>query len=250
MLVIEQAEAQARGQANAPVITVMSGGWHQGVIGIVAGRLKDVSAGPRSSLPKPRTAPAKARAGRSRGRSRRGGAGRQGQRPADRGRRPCHGGGADSAAGRARSLPRLHQRAARRRRRKSRGDKALLLDLLLAPGGIAGALCDALDEAGPYGAGWPSPRVAAGPVRLLKTGDRRRRPCPPGSTAGDDGKSFQVDRLPERRRHARPGSAGVGRRHPLVARGSDQARRVERRQCGRDAPRRRRACLTLKRPLA
>ena len=41
MLVCEQAEAQARGQADAPVITVMSGGWHQGVIGIVAGRIKE-----------------------------------------------------------------------------------------------------------------------------------------------------------------------------------------------------------------
>ena len=41
MLVIEQAEAQARDQADSPVITVMSGGWHQGVIGIVAGRLKE-----------------------------------------------------------------------------------------------------------------------------------------------------------------------------------------------------------------
>ena len=41
MLVSEQAEAQAREQADAPVIVVMSGGWHQGVIGIVAGRLKE-----------------------------------------------------------------------------------------------------------------------------------------------------------------------------------------------------------------
>ena len=37
----EQAEAQAREQADAPVIIVMSGGWHQGVIGIVAGRMKE-----------------------------------------------------------------------------------------------------------------------------------------------------------------------------------------------------------------
>src|SRR5437868_4307600 len=41
MLVCEQAEAQAAEQTDAPVITVMSGGWHQGVIGIVAGRLKE-----------------------------------------------------------------------------------------------------------------------------------------------------------------------------------------------------------------
>jgi single-stranded-DNA-specific exonuclease len=73
---------------------------------------------------------------------------------------------------------------------KARGDRALLLDALLAPGGVAGGLCDALDAAGPYGAGWPNPRVAAGPVRLIKTGivgDGHVR----GIGAGEDGKSFK-----------------------------------------------------------
>jgi single-stranded-DNA-specific exonuclease len=73
---------------------------------------------------------------------------------------------------------------------KSRGDRALLLDALLAPGGVAAPLCDALDAAGPYGAGWPGPHVAAGPVRLLKTGivgDGHVR----GFACGDDGKSFK-----------------------------------------------------------
>ncbi|WP_230558867.1 DHHA1 domain-containing protein, partial [Sphingomonas segetis] len=41
MLVCEQAEEQAARLNGAAVITVMSGGWHQGVIGIVAGRLKE-----------------------------------------------------------------------------------------------------------------------------------------------------------------------------------------------------------------
>ena len=73
---------------------------------------------------------------------------------------------------------------------KSRSGRALLLDALLAPGGVAGILCDALEAAGPYGAGWPGPRVAAGPVRLLKTGivgDGHVR----GLGCGDDGKSFK-----------------------------------------------------------
>jgi single-stranded-DNA-specific exonuclease len=73
---------------------------------------------------------------------------------------------------------------------KSRGDRALLLDALLAPGGVTGALCDALDAAGPYGAGWPSPHVAAGPARLIKTsvvGNGHVR----GLACGDDGKSFK-----------------------------------------------------------
>jgi single-stranded-DNA-specific exonuclease len=73
---------------------------------------------------------------------------------------------------------------------RSRGDRALLLDALLAPGGVAGALCDALDAGGPYGAGWPAPRIAAGPARLLKTsvvGNGHVR----GIACGDDGKSFK-----------------------------------------------------------
>jgi single-stranded-DNA-specific exonuclease len=48
MMVCEQAEAQAHGQPDSPVITVMSGGWHPGVIGIVAGRLKERFGRPRS----------------------------------------------------------------------------------------------------------------------------------------------------------------------------------------------------------
>ncbi len=39
--VLEKALAQAATQANAPVIVVAGEGWHQGVIGIVAGRLKE-----------------------------------------------------------------------------------------------------------------------------------------------------------------------------------------------------------------
>lgn len=39
--VLEQAMAQAESQSNLPVILVAAEGWHQGVIGIVAGRLKE-----------------------------------------------------------------------------------------------------------------------------------------------------------------------------------------------------------------
>ena len=44
------------------------------------------------------------------------------------------------------------------------------IDAMLAAGGVAGALCDRIEAAGPYGAGWPAPRVAVGPVRLLNVG--------------------------------------------------------------------------------
>src|SRR3546814_12042359 len=48
------------------------------------------------------------------------------------------------------------------------GERALLLDALLAPRGLTVDLVTAFDGGGPYGLGWPAPRVAAGPVRLLQ----------------------------------------------------------------------------------
>jgi single-stranded-DNA-specific exonuclease len=65
-------------------------------------------------------------------------------------------------------------------------DRALLLDAVLAPGGVCPTLCDALDGGGPYGAGWPAPRVAAGPVSVVKAdvvGNGHLRLI----VAGDDG---------------------------------------------------------------
>jgi single-stranded-DNA-specific exonuclease len=73
---------------------------------------------------------------------------------------------------------------------RSRDSRAFLVDAVLAPGGVAGGLCDSLDQAGPYGAGWPSPKIVCGPARLLRTGvvgDGHVR----GIASGDDGKSFK-----------------------------------------------------------
>jgi len=191
MLVCEQAEAQAREQADAPVIMVMSGGWHQGVIGIVAGRIKE-----RFGRPAIVIAETEDGTGKGSGRSISGvDLGAAVLAAKDSGLLTA-GGGHAMAAGltlppggldpfRAFINERLAADVA-----KAREDRALLLDALLAPGGVAGALCDALDAAGPYGAGWPSPRVAAGPVRLLRTaivGDGHVR----GLGCGDDGKTFK-----------------------------------------------------------
>jgi len=191
MLVCEQAEALARDQADSPVITVMSGGWHQGVIGIVAGRIKE-----RFGRPAIVIAETEDGTGKGSGRSISGvDLGAAVLAAKDSGLLIA-GGGHAMAAGltlppggldpfRAFINERLGADVER-----ARGERALLLDALLAPGGVAGALCDALDAAGPYGAGWPSPRVAAGPVRLLKTGivgDGHVR----GLGCGDDGKTFK-----------------------------------------------------------
>jgi single-stranded-DNA-specific exonuclease len=191
MLVTEQAEAQAQDQADAPVITVMSGGWHQGVIGIVAGRLKE-----RFGRPAIVIAETEDGTGKGSGRSISGvDLGAAVLAAKDSGLLVAGGGhamaaGLTLAPGGLKAFREFINQRVAADVDKSRGDRALLLDAVLAPGGVAAALCDALDSAGPYGAGWPSPRVAAGPARLLKAGivgDGHVR----GIACGDDGKSFK-----------------------------------------------------------
>ena len=138
-------------------------------------------------------------------RSRRRGARGEGQRPARRRRRPRHGGRPHRRApARIEALADFLDERLAADVARSRDDRALLLDAVLAPGGVCPDLCDALEAGGPYGAGWPAPRVAAGPVAHRQGGrgrqrpsaaDRRRRRRPPG----------QGDRLPHgrQRRSAR-----------------------------------------------
>ena len=74
---------------------------------------------------------------------------------------------------------------------KSIGDRALLLDAVLAPGGVTPALIEAMELGGPYGMGWPQPRVVAGPVRIIKAdivGNGHVRLI----VAGDDGRSIKA----------------------------------------------------------
>jgi len=190
MIVCEQAAEQAA-KLDAPVITVMSSGWHQGVIGIVAGRLKE-----RFGRPAIVIAEDEDGTGKGSGRSISGvDLGAAVLAAKDSGLLSA-GGGHAMAAGL--TLPGggldafrdfINARLAADVER-SRGGRALLIDSVLAPGGIVGSLCDSLEEAGPYGAGWPSPKIVAGPARLLRTGivgDGHVR----GLACGDDGKSFK-----------------------------------------------------------
>jgi single-stranded-DNA-specific exonuclease len=169
----------------------MSAGWHQGVIGIVAGRIKE-----RFGRPAIVIAETEDGTGKGSGRSIAGvdlGAAVLAAKDSEL---LIAGGGHAMAAGLTLApggLEAFRDFIAERLAAdvaKSRGDRALLLDALIAPGGVAASLCDALDTAGPYGAGWPSPRVAAGPARLIKVGivgEGHVR----GIACGDDGKSFK-----------------------------------------------------------
>jgi single-stranded-DNA-specific exonuclease len=192
MLVGEQAAAMAEEQTDAPLIIVAGSGWHAGVIGIVASRLKE-----RFDRPALVIALEEDGTGKGSGRSISGvDLGAAILAAKDSGLLVAGGGhamaaGLTLAPGGLEPLRTfLHKRLADGIA-AARDGRSLLLDAWLAPGGVAASLCDALDEGGPYGAGWPAPRVAAGPARLLRVsvvGNGHVRAI----AAGDDGKSFKL----------------------------------------------------------
>ena len=244
MVVGEQAGEQAAAQANDPLIIVCRTGWHAGVVGIVASRLKE-----RFGRPALVIALDEEGIGKGSGRSISGvDLGAAVLAAKDSGLLVAGGGhamaaGVTVAPGGVEPLRAfLHERLAATIE-AARDGRSLLLDALVAPGGVAASLCDALDAAGPL---W---RGLARTARRRRAGasaqgvDRRQRPRP-RHRGGRRRQVVQADRLPRRRHAAR---AGLARRHPrpaLLARGDDQARRMDRGQCRRDAPRRRRLRLT------
>jgi len=167
--VCEAAEALATAQGNRAVVLVAAPGWHPGVIGIVAGRLKE-----KLHRPAIVVALGEDGVGKGSGRSISGvDLGAAVLAAKDEGLLVAGGGhamaaGLTVAGDRIGALgdfldERLSADVAR-----SRDDRALLLDALLAPGGVSAAYCAAIEAGGPYGAGWPGPRVAAGPVGIVK----------------------------------------------------------------------------------
>ena len=191
LAVIDEATAAAEAQVAAPLILVAGAGWHPGVIGIVASRLKE-----KFDRPAIVVALEEDGTGKGSGRSISGvDLGAAILAAKDSGLLLAGGGHAMAAGltvepGGVEALRAfLHDRLATDIA-AARGTRALLLDALLAPGGVTASLCDQLDAGGPYGAGWPSPRVAAGPARLLRVsvvGNGHVR----GIASGDDGKSFK-----------------------------------------------------------
>ena len=163
------AEAAAAGQGNRAVVVVSGQGWHPGVIGIVAGRLKEKLGRPVIVI-----AVDAEGVGKGSGRSL-GGVDLGAAVLAAKATGLLHaGGGHAMAAGVTIAADRievfadfLHDRLAGDVARAS-ADRALLLDTVVSCGGVTPDLVEALEAGGPYGMGWPAPRIAAGPVRVIK----------------------------------------------------------------------------------
>ncbi|MCT2558081.1 single-stranded-DNA-specific exonuclease RecJ [Tsuneonella sp. YG55] len=162
------AEAMLDGQHNRAVHVVAGRGWHPGVIGIVAGRIKEKTGKPALVVALDEEI------GKGSARSIIGvdlGAAIIAAR--EEGLLVAGGGHAMAAGLTVESAKigaladwldsRLGAAVAR-----AKESESMALDLVLAPGGLTPALVDALEAAGPFGMGWPGPRVAVGPVRLVK----------------------------------------------------------------------------------
>ena len=191
-MVSEAAEALCHAQDNRAVVVASGEGWHPGVIGIVAGRLKEKLGRPAIVI-----ALGADGIGKGSGRSISGvDLGAAVLAAKDSGLLIA-GGGHAMAAGLTVARDRLEALTDFLDERlagdvaRGRDGKALLLDAVLAPGGVCPDLCDAMDAGGPYGAGWPAPRVAAGPVRIVKAdvvGNGHLRLV----VAGDDGRRIKA----------------------------------------------------------
>lgn len=187
-----EAEDSARRQDNRAVALVSGQGWHPGVIGIVAGRLKEKLGRPAIVIAVDEDGVGKG-SGRSIGGVDLGAA----ILAAKDDGLLIAGGGHAMAAGLTVMADRIDALAdyldARLSADVARASesRALLLDMVVAPGGITPALVAALEAGGPYGMGWPAPRIAAGPLRVIKAdvvGTDHVRAI----MAGDDGKSIKT----------------------------------------------------------
>lgn len=167
----EAAEAQIDRQHNRAVVVVAGAGWHPGVIGIVAGRIKEKTGRPTLVIALDAD---EAGNGKGSGRSISGvdlGAAIIAAREAEL---LVAGGGHAMAAGLTIAPDRIEALSEWLDSRLSNdvslasANRAMLLDLALAPGGLTPELVETLESAGPYGMGWPGPRVAVGPVRVIK----------------------------------------------------------------------------------
>ncbi|RYD56320.1 MAG: single-stranded-DNA-specific exonuclease RecJ [Sphingomonadales bacterium] len=188
-----EAEELSLTKVNRAVAVIAARGWHAGVIGIVAGRIKEKLGRPAIVIALDENG-----VGKGSGRSISGvdlGAAVMAARDAGL----LHAGGGHAMAcgvtiaeDNLEAFADFLEERLSERVTQSMGERALLLDAVLAPGGICPELVGAMDEGGPYGMGWPAPRVAAGPVSILKAdivgaGGHVRL-----IVAGEDGRSLKA----------------------------------------------------------
>jgi single-stranded-DNA-specific exonuclease len=190
----EAAEAQLAGQQNRAVLVCAGRGWHPGVIGIVAGRIKEKVGKPALVIALDSDG---AGLGKGSGRSISGvDLGAAIIAAKDAGLLIAGGGHAMAAGltiadGKHEALSdwldaKLGTAVAAASARQS-----LKLDLAVTAGGLTPALVEVLEGAGPYGNGWPGPKLCVGPVRLVKAdivGTAHVRLI----VRGDDGASFKA----------------------------------------------------------
>ena len=187
-----EAEELLAAQGNRAVALIAGAGWHPGVIGIVAGRIKEKAGRPAIVV-----AIDDAGTGKGSGRSISGvDLGAAVLAAKDSGLLVA-GGGHAMAAGLTVAADKLDALADFLDERlapavaRARDDRALLIDAVLAPAGVNPDFVAAIEAGGPYGAGWPSPLIAAGPMRVIKAdvvGNGHLRAV----MAGDDGRSIKT----------------------------------------------------------
>lgn len=187
-----QATAETSVDLTRQIAVVAGEGWHPGVIGIVAGRLKEKLDRPAIVI-----AVDEQGLGKGSGRSIAGVDLGAAILAAKEHGLLIAGGGHAMAAGLTVDARRiadladfLEERLAEAVVRASAG-RALLVDAVLAPGGVNPGLVGAMEAGGPYGMGWPAPRIAAGPFRVIRAdlvGTHHVRAI----VAGADGRSLKA----------------------------------------------------------
>lgn len=188
----EAAEGAMASQHNRAVALVSGEGWHPGVIGIVAGRIKEKYGKPAIVVAVDADG-----TGKGSGRSISGvdlGAAIISAREAGL---LVAGGGHAMAAGLTVETDKidalsewLDERLAGDVSRAS-SEKVLSVDAMVNPRGLSPILIESLEAAGPYGTGWPGPRVVTGPVRVVKC-DIVGKDHVRAIVSGDDGASFKA----------------------------------------------------------
>jgi len=191
----EAAEALLQTQHNRAVPVLAGRGWHPGVIGIVAGRIKEKTGKP--ALVIALDADEETGHGKGSGRSITGvDLGAAIIEARELGLLVAGGGHAMAAgltieSGKIGALADFLDERLGRAVTAAQAQQSMLLDLSVAPRGLNPSLVEALESAGPYGVGWPGPRIAVGPVRLVKA-DIVGKDHVRLIAAGRDGASFKA----------------------------------------------------------